>query len=71
MTAPPSTPVRIDGALASLTRALPGVDAAWIEIPPGAHHIDADAPIGVLLGGVAPYTSYLMAGGLDVAPIVF
>jgi hypothetical protein len=47
-------------------------------IEPGAHHIEGVVPadsseapptFGIMVSGIAPYTSYLYAGGLDLTPI--
>ena len=35
-------------------------------IDPGAHHLTGDAKFGIFVSGVASYTSYIYAGGLNL-----
>jgi len=37
-----------------------------IELTPGAHHIESAKPFGITVSGVAAFTSYLFAGGLNL-----
>jgi len=45
-----------------------GYGFARIEVRPGAHHMSSEdgSEFGITVSGVAPYTSYLYAGGLDL-----
>jgi hypothetical protein len=43
-------------------------DYGYVFVPlmPGAHHVSADDPIGITVSGLADFTSYLFAGGLNL-----
>lgn len=43
--------------------------AAHLTVPAGAHKIESDQPFGIAIYGLAPYTSYMYPGGLDVRQI--
>lgn len=43
--------------------------ASRIRLMPGTHSISAGAPFGISVYGLAPYTSYMYPGGLDVKMI--
>lgn len=40
-----------------------------LRVMPGTHRLDASQGAGLTLYGVAPFTSYLLPGGLDVEPL--
>lgn len=49
-----------------------GFEVYFIPMRPGRHHIESMRPddrFGIKVYGVAPYTSYMYPGGLDLAPI--
>ena len=53
-----------------------GFGMARVAVSPGAHHIvSPEAPdivpeaFGVMVEGLAPYTSYLYPGGLNLEPL--
>jgi hypothetical protein len=37
-----------------------------LQLEPGAHHIESTEPFGITVSGVAAFTSYLFAGGLNL-----
>ena len=43
-----------------------GYGVVVIPIEPGTHQMSGDAPFGINLLGLAPWTSYLVPGGMDV-----
>lgn len=43
-----------------------GYGYLWLEIQAGAHHLSSSSKFGITVAGVAPYTSYLYPGGLDL-----
>ena len=46
-----------------------GYMSSRVEVMPGAHSITGSAPIGITVYGMAPFTSYMYPGGLDVKQI--
>jgi hypothetical protein len=66
--APAGADVRLDGE--PITTWSPIEDSAFavarVPIAAGAHRLDAPTGAGLTLYGLAPYTSYLLPGGLDV-----
>ncbi len=44
-----------------------GFGFLWINnLNAGAHHVSSNQPFGIGVSGVAPYTSYVYAGGLNL-----
>jgi hypothetical protein len=43
-----------------------GFGFLWIDLMAGAHHVSSDMPFGIAVSGIAPYTSYLYPGGLNL-----
>jgi hypothetical protein len=69
--APSTARVMLDGTEVTLQPiASSDMRQAWIPIEPGPHHLESSQRFGILLGGAAVYSSYLMAGGLDATPIL-
>ena len=48
-----------------------GLAFYFMQVTPGRHHIETTGsqPLGIKLYGVAPYTSYMYPGGLNLDPI--
>lgn len=46
-----------------------GLSIARVALRPGVHRIQSDFNVGVQVYGYAPYTSYLVPGGLDLVEI--
>ncbi len=74
--APAGTEIRIDGAVASCTRASVGelagtaYEALHCSLGDGAHHAEADAPFGLVVEGWGSgVVSYGYTGGMDFEPI--
>ena len=63
--------VLLDGQEVSAWSPIPGsaFQVARVAIESGAHTLDAPHGAGLTLYGLAPYTSYLLPGGLDVEPL--
>jgi hypothetical protein len=40
-----------------------------VAVKAGSHVIQSQSPIGIAVYGLAPYTSYMYPGGLDIKPI--
>jgi IgGFc binding protein len=71
VTAPMDAAVLLDGVAIPALTSIGG--SGWgfvrIELDHGAHHIKSENgrdPLGITVSAVAPYTSYLFMGGLDV-----
>jgi hypothetical protein len=70
--APVDSPPILDGK--PVPRPEPIGDTGWgfvrVEVPPGAHHVvgalESSSGFGLMVSGLASYTSYLYAGGLDL-----
>ena len=73
VTAPMGTDVTLDGQViaAGQWKPIAGGEfvAARLSVPAGTHSIKASAPFGIEVYGLAPYTSYMYPGGLDVKEI--
>ena len=61
--------VRMDGRPIDAWEALPPFVVARVRMSPGTHRLEASRGAGLTLYGVAPFTSYLLPGGLDVEPL--
>ncbi len=61
----------LDGARLGAFTAIEGTDYGSMHVPisPGGHRITSEDRFGITLSGVAPFTSYLYPGGLDLKPI--
>jgi len=69
--APTSATVKLDGALVNasdFSAVSSDYKVAKLELPGGAHHLEADAKVGITVYGVGSYTSYMYPGGLDLKP---
>lgn len=77
--APEGAAITLDGAQLPALTAIPGTGFGWVrvEVADGAHHMESEAldttepppRFGIVVSGIASYTSYLFPGGLDLAPI--
>jgi hypothetical protein len=45
------------------------ITTARVPVSSGSHLIESSQPFGIVLYGYATYTSYMLPGGLDLAPI--
>jgi hypothetical protein len=63
--------VLLDGGAVSGFTPVKGTNLSTARIPikAGQHVIESQQPFGIVLYGYAPYTSYMMPGGLDLNPI--
>ena len=72
VTAPTDAAVMLDGQpipQASFKSIGPDFIAARVSIKAGTHTIESGKPFGIETYGLAPYTSYMYPGGLDVKQI--
>ncbi len=72
--APVDTKLTLDGAdLSGGFQPIGGTSLAYrrVQIPPGAHHVESTDGVafGIMVSGVASYTSYMYPGGLNLAAI--
>ena len=69
--APATARVELDAQVVGAFRAAAGTgfSIARVALRPGVHRITANYPVGVQVYGYAPYTSYLVPGGLDLVEI--
>jgi hypothetical protein len=60
--------VLLNGRVITGLKALPGTPfvTAQLQIRGGQHTLESSLPFGVTVYGYAPYTSYMVAGGLDL-----
>ncbi|MDH5676959.1 MAG: IgGFc-binding protein [Myxococcales bacterium] len=60
--------VLLDGHLVTGYTPIEGtqMQTARVGIEGGSHHIESAGPFGITVYGYAPYTSYMVAGGLDL-----
>jgi hypothetical protein len=63
--------VLLDGRLVSGFTPIEGTKMATARVPiaGGEHQVTSPMPAGIVVYGYAPYTSYMMPGGLDLTPI--
>jgi hypothetical protein len=67
--------LRLDDGSVSIPPLVPIGSSGWgyahVSVSPGAHHIDTEdgSELGITVSGVAPYTSYMYPGGLDLERI--
>ena len=63
--------VLLDGRLVSGFTPIDGTKMATARVPisGGEHRVESPQPVGIVVYGYAPYTSYMMPGGLDLTPI--
>jgi hypothetical protein len=73
VTAPKGVDVTVDGTQVDPSMFMPvGAGtyvAARLSVDAGTHKVSADQPIGIAVYGLAPFTSYMYPGGLDVKQI--
>jgi hypothetical protein len=71
--APVGIAVTLDGAAIDPAKFTPigggGFAGAQLSISAGTHTISASMPFGIQVYGLAPYTSYMYPGGLDIKTI--
>jgi hypothetical protein len=60
--------VLIDGRVVTKLQPIEGTELVSAQVPlaGGQHTLESDRPFGVTVYGYAPYTSYMVAGGLDL-----
>ena len=63
--------VLLDGRAVSGFAAIEGTKMSTARVPVmgGEHRVESEQTIGIVVYGYAPYTSYMMPGGLDLQPI--
>jgi hypothetical protein len=63
--------VLLDGRVVSGFTPIEGTKMATARVPiaGGEHRVESPMPVGIVVYGYAPYTSYMMPGGLDLTPI--
>jgi len=63
--------VLLDGRVVSGFTPIEGTQMATarVAIAGGEHRVESAQPVGIVVYGYAPYTSYMMPGGLDLTPI--
>lgn len=69
--APAGAPIKIDGDVIENWRPIEGTTLATarVSVRSGQHHMTGPALFGITVYGYAPYTSYMVPGGLDLLNI--